>query len=111
MVRLIDNDPLRGVIEARIWLDDDAFLEVHEEVEITDHPHRAAYAYTLVIDGGQSCRWHFEPAYEPAIRYHIDMPGNDHQPSERVTLKSALEEAWDILTDVRGSQADTRTDH
>jgi len=62
-VRLIDGNPLRGLVDARVYFHDEAvFLDAHETVETTGKetgtPHRRRYAYHLMVRDQPAGRWH-----------------------------------------------------
>ena len=101
MVRLIDGNPRHGMIDARLALDHNAFLAVFELVRIDagDTPSRLSYSYSLIADDTEIATWEFDPSKDPA--HHMDRPGDGHQPSERVSLKDAVEEAWGELATYR----------
>ena len=51
MVHELDGPEL-GTVSARVWFDDDAFLDVFERVKANGrHARRLEYAYQLMVDG------------------------------------------------------------
>ncbi len=93
-----------------MWFDNDhTFLDIAERVHITTTgPRRLEYAYHLVVDGEDVTRWHRDPTRDAATEYHVDEPDQSHQPSTRISLTKAIKEAWGIISDIRGEQADAR---
>ncbi len=95
-------DGAKGIVRARAWFNDHAFLEIAESVEIVDgQPHRLEYAYHFILGSFTDwhIRWHFAPLYDPAIRYHIDRPEQDHIPDRRRTLIECVGLCWEILAE------------
>jgi hypothetical protein len=85
-------DGQSGVLRVRIWLADDAYLDVYEAVEIIDgsHVHRRACAYALIIDGIHEHGWERDPT-------HPEMPL--HDTTERIgkgspAIESRLPRRW-----------------
>jgi len=92
-------DGRKGKIRARAWFNDDAYLDIVEDVEITDRPHRRRYSYQFMIEDSPAIRWHYEPLYAEPIRYHIDRPGEGHVPDEWRSLAQCADECWHILAE------------
>jgi len=70
--------PERGIIDARIWFDEEAFLDVYERVEIDSKgtPHRRQYSYHLSVEGHEVERYDLDPDIEDeSLRYHVNRPG------------------------------------
>ena len=104
------DDGRRGIVDARLWFDEDTFLDVLEEVWIDDQgqPHRESFSYHFQCDGQWRRRWDRDPSQEdPAFEYHINAPdtsapgGVGHEPSEWISLKTVVDECWDIFANHR----------
>lgn len=100
------GNPRRGVVDARVWFDDDAYLDVWEIVEIDNSgtPSRKKYSYHLEIDDDHVDRWDYDPDYE-GLEHHRNRPrvagGVTHEPDQRHSLKEVLDQCWDILVEAR----------
>lgn len=103
-------DGRHGVIDARIWFDDEAFLDVYERVEISDRPHRLHYNYQLMVDGEDVVRYDYDPSLDEEYQHHINRPGADgsniHVPHERVSLRPVLEGCWFAIDSFRQQRAE-----
>lgn len=94
------SDGTRGIVRARIWMEDDAYLDVYEAVQVVDgrHIHREVYCYALVVDGVHEHSWERDPS-------HPEMPVHEHdgerrrrEAAERISFARAHELAWERLT-------------
>lgn len=100
------SNPRKGIIDARVWFDDDAFLDVYEHIEIdlSGTPHRTRYSYQLWVDGGNVLRNDFAPDIEDeSLRHHVNVRQGKqlHIPSERVALVSVVEDCWGLIHEIR----------
>jgi hypothetical protein len=89
-----------GSVRARIWLADDAYLDVYESVVVVDgnHIHREVYSYALIVNGVHEHGWERDPT-------HAEMPLHEHdgrkrtpEASGRISFADALELAWERLS-------------
>lgn len=106
---LESQDGLTGVIDARVYFDDDAFVDVYEIVKITDRPHREKWNYQLMVDGAEVERHDFDPDLPKPYTFHVNrpLPGGTytHEPSEWKSLKDFLEKSWWAISDFRQQMA------
>lgn len=94
------SDAQRGRLLARAWLNDRAFLEVHELVCVIDgRITRERYAYFLCIDGVEIGGYERDPTHSPAEHKHCSHRG-EHRRSAApaISFKKAAEEAWDYVS-------------
>jgi hypothetical protein len=102
------TNPYVGFIDALVWFDDRAYLDVFEWVEIDEvgTPHRLKYSYHLSVDGTEVERRDFDPRIEdPALRHHLNrtIRGKTvHIPSERISLVQFVEQCWGLIAEERG---------
>lgn len=89
-----------GAVRARLWLQDDAYLDVYEAVEVVDgsHIHRTTYSYALVVDGVHEHGWERDPTHPEMPIHEHDGDGRTRLPGERVTFAEAVELAWERLS-------------
>jgi len=106
------TSPYGTIIDARIWFDDDAFLDVHELVIIDgDLPHRVIYSYHLHVDGAFVHRWDRDPKLVGEFVHHVNRPHRNevtHEPADAISLPDAVACCWAIIDDYRRSQAAKR---
>jgi hypothetical protein len=97
------EDNRRGIIEGHLDLSDSAYVDVYERIVIEgddDPDPRAAYCYTLVMDGMHVHRWENDP------RKHPEMPVHEHEGfkemrrehTDRISLRAVLERAWEEVS-------------
>jgi len=104
MIRLIDGNPREGIIEARIFFfDENAFLDVIERVSIREGepPRRLKYTYHFQVDGEFVERFDYDPKLPEPLQHHVNRPGGIHLPSNRTSLKKAIEACYDLLDVIR----------
>jgi hypothetical protein len=80
----------------RVDLRDDAFVQVHEVIQL-DPVHRIKYAYYLFVDGREIGGYERDPVHEPAEHRHCthrDGHISGGEPAETVSFKRAIELAW-----------------
>lgn len=83
-----------GRVFGRIPINDRAFLQVNERVEVRDSGiHRISYAYYLVIDEQEEWGYERDPSHDLAVHRH----DRDHNmnPCEPVAFVAALKMAWE----------------
>ena len=106
------SDPRSGVVDARVWFDDGAYLNVWERVEISEDeiPKRTKYNYHLMVDGAHADRKDYDPSEGEDLEHHRNRPrpegGVTHEPVDRITLKSYVQECWESIQDWRDQFAD-----
>lgn len=90
----------KGTLRARIWLQDDAYFDLYEVVEIIDesHAHRTIYSYTLIVEGMYEHGWERDLNHPEMPLHEHDGEGRRRIPSGRVTLAEAVELAWERLS-------------
>lgn len=101
MMRAECGSEHRGIIRGNLGLTEGAFVGVYERVviEVGGDP-RAAYSYTLVIDGIHVHRWDNDPQNHPEAPIH-EHTGSDESRSENtdpITLRAVLERAWEEVS-------------
>ena len=65
------SDGRRGRIFGPLILQEDAFLQIHELVEVqNDHVHRLEYGYFLVIEGVEIWGGERDPTHDPPVHRH-----------------------------------------
>jgi hypothetical protein len=100
------DDPSFGIIDVRIWFDDQAFLDVYEHVRVDSYgrPHREHYSYHLEVDGIEVLRHDFDPDLDDALQHHVHEERRGHTlhiPSPRITLVYLVEQCWGLIEDCR----------
>ena len=66
----------QGRIFGNLFLENDAFLAVHEVVVVDgNHVHRLEYSYFLVMDGREVWGYERDPTHDPPVHRHT---GPDH---------------------------------
>lgn len=107
---LESEDRREGVIDARIWFGEDAYLDVYERVKITDRPHRLHYNYQLMVDGEEAVRYDYDPELPEPYKHHINRPLGDglytHEPTGRISLTVLLKGCWLAIEAFRQQRAD-----
>ena len=110
---ILDEDGFEGLIDARIYFDRSAFLDVFERLKIDQDgtPHRVKYSYHLEVDGLHVRRWDAEPLRpDPQLQFHINNPlsggGVTHELDKRRPLKDVVEECWELVTRARENEPD-----
>lgn len=96
------SDGQRGRLVARVWLNDDAFVEVHELVRVVgERITREKYAYFLCINGEEIGGYERDPTHEPAEHKHCSHR-EDHErlPGPTVSFKQAVKEAWEYVSSI-----------
>ena len=89
----------RGRLLGRAWLNDEAFVEVHEVVQVVDnHITREKYAYFLCIGSDEIGGYERDPTHDPAEHRHCShREEHESAPAEAVSFRQAIEEAWQYL--------------
>jgi hypothetical protein len=90
-----DADGKRAKVEARLALDDEVFVEVHEVIEVDQgaiQPRR--YSYCLVEHGMKRWSYDLDPRHAPEAHVHREGP-LEREPSGVVTLPQVLNKAWE----------------
>jgi len=98
----------RGRIWGRLILTDQAFLQVHEVVEVTGTGvHRIEYAYFVIYDGAELWGIERDPTHDPALHQH----DRDHNrfPCDVISFNDALTMAWEVVSSEEELRADTDT--
>lgn len=90
----------RGRLLGRVWLNDEAFVEMHETVCVEGEGiHREKYAYFLSIGNDEIGGYERHPTHDPAEHGHCSQhAGHAWVPAGRVTFKEAIKAAWDYLS-------------
>lgn len=97
------SDGQRGRLIGRVWLNDEAFVEMHESVVVHgESVHREKYAYFLCIDGEEIGGYERDAShYDPPEHRHCSRhTHHEVQPADTVSFKAAVELAWDYLSSV-----------
>ncbi len=87
----------RGRVWGRVLLNERAFLQVSERVRVRGSGvTRDEYAYYLIVDGAEFWGMERDPTHDPVDHSH----DSDHNraPCSPISLKGALERAWDTLS-------------
>lgn len=102
------ESPYAGIIDARAYFDNDAWLDVYEHVKINwrGAAKRLQYSYHLQDAGGLIQRYDYDPDLPAEFRYHVNTPSGEHIPSSRVTLATLAEMCWTILDTHRYTDTD-----
>lgn len=95
-----------GLVSGPIPLEEDAYVSVVERVELQDgRPVRLRYSYYLIVEGrGEVRGYERDPSHGPEFHRHYE----DHrkEPCDEVSLGQAIEEFWDVLTDLKAHEAE-----
>ena len=90
----------RGTVYALLVLTEDAYLKVFERVEVHQSgAHREVYSYALIVEGAHYKSWERDPTHPDEPVHEHDGKERARTPSERISFKEALEQAWEILAD------------
>lgn len=107
---LQDPNGTVGIIDARLYFDDDAYVDVIEMVQIGSRVSRLQYRYELVVDGAEVERIEYDPDLPADLQFHINRPKADgsytHEPADRITLKKYLESCFDTIQTIRVEYGD-----
>lgn len=104
---IIQISPTIGMIDARAWFDDGAYVDIIETVEIRPVPHRLQYRYELIVDGEEVQRRERDPNFGETeeLYHHLNRPlesgGYSHEPTTPISLKAFLSSCWDLIASVR----------
>ncbi len=98
----------RGRLLGRVWLDDHAFVEMHEIVRVQGESiTREKYAYFLCIDADEIGGYERDPShYDPPEHRHCSRHElHEMQPWPRVTFKEAIRDAWDYVSSLASDES------
>lgn len=98
----VGSDDLRGRIFGHFVLTENAYLQVHELVEVVgNHVHRMEYGYFLIIDGFEVWGYERDPnhAHEGLLDHRHTEDHADRIACEPISFKEAVEKAWDEITE------------
>jgi hypothetical protein len=96
----------RGFVDGPFPLDEGAYVSVFERVRIVDrrYARRLRYSYYLIIDGvGEKRGYELDPTHSPALHRHLEDHSKESWPA--VSLREAVEDFWDVLTQHREGEA------
>lgn len=101
------SDGQRGRIFGRVVLSDSAFLQVHEAVQVVDGRAitRLTYAYFLIYDGAEIWGYERDPLHDDMPVHRHDRDHHRH-PTEPISFKDALTEAWKTVAAEEDLRAD-----
>jgi hypothetical protein len=94
------SDGQRGRLIGRAWLNDEAFIEIHEVVRVRDKSvTRVKYAYYLCINGEEVGGYERDPTHDPSEHKHCS-EDVEHETTSApaVSFKQAMDEAWDYIS-------------
>jgi hypothetical protein len=87
----------RGKILGLVYLAEDAFLQVSENVVLVgSHVRRIDYAYFLIIDGVEHFGFERDPSHDPPV--HAHGVGHSRLASGPVSFKAVVKLAWRDLS-------------
>jgi len=104
-----DESPYSGIVDVRLWFNDNATLDVFEHVEVPESgiPQRNLYSYHFRASG-REMRWDFDPDLPKDLQHHINRTSPFgkplHMPAERISLVAVTEECWDMLAELNDSE-------
>jgi hypothetical protein len=91
-----DGDDQRGRLLGAAYLDETAYIEVHEIVVIQgENVRREKYAYYLVAEDEEIGGYERDPYHDPAEHYHCGEHEPGGIPHPTVSFKEAVRKAWD----------------
>ena len=95
----LSPDGRAGIISGRIPLTEAADVHVFEHVVLNDRGRVeiVRYSYFLVVGRKEIRGYELDPSHDPAVHRHVE--GHRRTPWERMTLRSAVEDFWTILTE------------
>lgn len=90
----------RGRLLGRVWLNDEAFVEMHETFCVEGEGiHREKYAYFLCIGNDEIGGYERDPSHDPAEHAHCSQhTEHERTPAGQMTFKGAIKTAWDYLS-------------
>lgn len=101
------SDGQRGRIFGRVALSESAYLQVHEVVEVAGSGiTRLTYAYFLIYDGAEVWGYERDPLHDDMPVHRHDRDHGRH-PTEPISFKDALTEAWKTVAAEEDLRADT----
>lgn len=98
-------DEQAGLILGRIPLDTEAAVQVFERVVLGAQGSAVIerYSYFLVVAGKGDLRgYELDPTHDPASHRHDET--HRRSPCEQITLKSAVEDFWGVLAEIREAE-------
>jgi Family of unknown function (DUF6516) len=84
-----------ATIQARLVLDDESYLDVHEVVELGRGVRRRKYGYCIVACGKHQMSYDLDPSHEPQAHMHRGT-SRVREAAPIVTLKRVAQEAWEL---------------
>lgn len=98
----------RGRMFGRVVLSESAYLQVHEVVEVAGSGiTRLAYAYYLIYDGADIWGYERDPIKHEDMPVHLHDRDHRRHPTEPISFKDALTEAWKTVAAEEELRADT----
>jgi hypothetical protein len=84
-----------ATFEARLALDDESYVDVHEVVVLRRGARRRKYGYSIVARGRFQKSYDLDPSHERSAHMHRGET-RLREPAPIVTLRRVAEEAWEL---------------